>query len=114
MNVLKRLFSDKRVKIFALGVALILLLILVYQVFFGQNSANFEQNSQESRLSALLEQLDGVTEASVMIATKEDEIVSLTVVFRGRDSLKLRTQILSVCRGALNVSQKCVQIQAAK
>ncbi len=112
-NAIKKLYADRRVRAVVLALLALLLLVLLWHAFFGGTSSAYQGSEEEQKLARLLESLDGVERATVMISLDKDTPVSAVVVFEGTDSLTLRLKLLSATASALNLSQKAVQIYAA-
>ncbi len=112
---LKKILSDKRLRVIALLLAALSLLLLVWLVFFSnREERSYQSTAEEQKLATLLESLDGVDKVTVMVSGEEGEPTSAVVVFRGEDSLLLRNRILNASAAALNLSPKNVQVYPAK
>src|SRR5699024_11726218 len=65
--------------------------VLFRSVFLaGEAVSGYDETQQEARISAMLERVEGIEEASVMIVEEEGEAVSCIVVYRGEDSILSR------------------------
>ncbi len=110
----KELFKNKTVRLIALGVSALLLLLLVYFVFFRQESPTlYTATEQEKRLAILLGEIEGVRSATVMITEKEGNPVSAVVVFEGEDGILTRTRLMEVAASALSLKTKDILVYPA-
>ncbi len=111
MKFLKKYLSDRRTRAIVIAILAFFLLVLVYCVFFtGQSSNKYQPSEEEAKLATLLQSLEGVDEATVMISKEDGFPATAVVLFRGKDSLLLRNRILTASATALNLSPKCVQV----
>ena len=112
MNRLKQIFENKHARIILLCVLALILLISVYEVFFASESAasSYDETDTEARISSMLERVEGIDEASVMIVEEEGEPVSCIVVYRGEDSILSRMRILEIASSALSIEKEKVQV----
>ena len=112
MNRLKQFFENKHVRIILLCALALVLLIAVYEVFFASESAasSYDETDTEARIASMLERVEGIDEASVMIVEEEGEAVSCIVVYRGEDSILSRMRILDIASSALSIPKERVQV----
>ena len=107
----RALFEKRTVRILLFGVAALLLLLAIWRVFFaGEAVSGYDETQQEARISAMLERVEGIVEASVMIVEEEGEAVSCIVVYRGEDSILSRMRILDIASSALGIAKEKVQV----
>lgn len=111
MKDIRALFEKRTVRILLFGVAALLLLVAIWRVFFaGEAVSGYDETQQEARISAMLERVEGIEEASVMIVEEEGEAVSCIVVYRGEDSILSRMRILDIASSALGIAKEKVQV----
>lgn len=94
---------------------LVALLILIVFLFFGTDGGSFAsgdgyKSQAEVRLTQLLESIDGVGEAEVMITEDDSGITGVVVVCDGADRLMVRNDILNAVSTALNINKKIIAI----
>ena len=111
MKDIRALFEKRTVRILLFGAAALLLLVAIWRVFFaGEAASGYDETQQEARISAMLERVEGIEEASVMIVEEEVEAVSCIVVYRGEDSILSRMRILDIASSALGIAKEKVQV----
>lgn len=94
-------------------IALIALLIAVVFLFFGGSedvSGDFSKTDTELRLTALLESMDGIGDAEVMITEQDGVISGVVVVCEGADRIAVRNDILNAVSTALNINKNIIAI----
>lgn len=110
-NFLKR----KSVRIVLILLAALCLLLAVWKVFVQSDSEQgiepYKATEEEQRLAVLLEKIDSVKNATVMIS-RQDE-TSVVVVFEGEDGILTRLRITEIAASALSISQSNVLVYAA-
>ena len=113
----KKFLQSKTTRIIILCIAALLLLIIVWKVFFPKSSKSTSaanlMTEDEVRLSTLLVEIDGVDEVTVFIRKEEGNPVSAVVLFRGQDSILVRTYLTEMTAKALGIAQRDVLIQPA-
>ena len=112
---IKNLVKSKPVKIILICLAALALLLAVWKVFFASEpirSDAYKATEEEKRLASLLEKIDGVTDATVMIGRNGEE-TSVVVIFEGTDGILTRLRITEVAASALGVVQSSVLVYAA-
>ena len=118
MNVpgkLKRLYENRTVRIIAVLILALILLIVASRVFAagGTSGEGYAPTEREARLVRLIETLDEVTGATVMITEEEGAAVGAVVIFRGEDGIMTRMRILEIAAGALNIPKSAVIVYPA-
>lgn len=114
LEKLKSVLKSKSFQIVVLLLAAVLLVFVCLHVFEKKDAGNGYATAQETRIVALLEQLDGVREASVLITEEEGEAVGAVVLFKGEDGLILRLNILEITANALHLPKSAVTVYPAK
>ena len=99
--------------------ALALILFGVAWVVFqegedSQNLATAQMSNLEQKVSRILQEIDGVGEASVIVCEEEDEVKSVVVVCEGANDLRVVMDIREAVSTALNTEQKSVKIYLKK
>lgn len=112
MNV-SALFKNKTFRLVLIGLAALLLLVLVWAVFFPKKSEDVSATEREVRLKALLEELNGVEEATVMITEREGEPVAAVILFEGEDGILIRTRMMEIAARALSLRTQDICVYPA-
>ncbi len=110
-------FKSKTTRIVLSLLIALLLLIAVYCVFFRQEKSvnrDYEATELEERLSAILGEIEGVENASVMIGEEEGKAVSAIIVFRGADSILTRIRVIDAASGALGIGKENILVYPAE
>lgn len=111
MKDLRLLLRKRTVRILLFGAAGLLLLGAVWRVFFSEPyPSGYDETQAEARISAMLERVEGIEDASVMIVEEEGKPVSCIVVYRGEDSILSRMRILDIASSALGITKEKVQV----
>ena len=83
----------------------------VWQVFIDEKQPAIKyENAEESRLVAILEQIDGVGEAEVMIGASESGERGVVIVCEGANRLSVVVDIREAAAIALGINQKNVKV----
>lgn len=116
MERIKTFLRSGKVRIALLGIGAILLLIMVWRVFFSTESvsAAYVPTERESRLSHLLEEVEGVKNAVVMITEENGAAISAIIIFEGADSILTRMRVLEIASAALSIEKSKVQVYPAE
>ena len=99
---------------FAIGA---LLAVAVWQVFFTNSEKAVEDvgaSELEKELALLLNEIDGVGEANVMIYETEEGVQSVVVVCDGAKDLQVNMDIREAVAAALGTNEKSVKIYLKK
>lgn len=112
---LRRLYENKTVRIIAVLILALILLIVVFRVFaVGEAGSDYTPTEREARLVRLIETLDEVTDATVMVTEEDGAAVGAVVIFRGEDGILTRMRILEIAAGALNIPKSAVIVYPAE
>lgn len=114
LDKLRSVCKSKAFRIALILLAAVLLVFLCLNVFGKQGAEKGYSTEQETRIAALLERLDGVKDASVLITEAEGEAVGAVVLFKGEDGLILRMNILEITANALHIPKSAVTVYPAK
>ena len=96
--------------LFALG---LLLVLVAWQVFHG-NERETAGTDTEAKVCALLQEIHGVGQASVMICETEDGVQSVVVVCEGANDLQVVMNIREAVAAALGTQEKSIKIYLKK
>ena len=111
-------FSARMKEILTMGGLALLLLSVAIAVFRGgDKSAEAtagQMSALEEKVSRILEEIDGVGEASVVVCEDEDEVTGVVVVCEGANDLRVVMDIREAVAAALNTEQKSVKIYLKK
>lgn len=113
MQKCKEFFGQRTVKIVLVLLLGLALLLLAFRVFAPRKETSYEETAREERLSALLEKLEGVKSASVMITEEEGRAVGAVVIFEGEDTFLVRIRLAEIAAGALGIEEREIRIYAA-
>ena len=109
---------DGRIKDIVLLCALGLVLILsAWQIFHaeeGTESAKINATETEVRVMRLLEELDGVGEANVIVGETDGEVYSVVIVCEGANDLRVVMNIREAVAATLGTQEKAVKIYLKK
>ena len=88
-----------------------LLCVAVWQAFLKDDKvASIQNNEEESRLVSILEQIDGVGEAQVMIGKSENGERGVVIVCDGANQLSVIMNIREAAAVALGIEKNNVKI----
>ncbi len=108
---MKAFFRNKTVHIVLVCLLALLLLFAAYKVFAAPTQkSGYTPTEREERVIMLLEELDGVDGATVMITEEESVPVSAIVVFRGEDGFLVRMKVRQIAATALGIEEKNVVV----
>ena len=108
---------DGRLRDVLLMVSLALVLIVVtWQVFHVGEADSVAVNATETELKVirLLEEIDGVGDANVIVCETEDGISSVVVVCEGANNLRVVMNVREAVAAALGTKEKAVKIYLKK
>ena len=94
-----------------------LLISVAYTVFHGEekgSSTMAQMSEMEQKVCAILQEIEGVGEASVIVCEEENEVKSVVVVCEGARDLRVVMDIREAVSAALNTEQKSVKIYLKK
>ena len=79
----------------------------------GQTS-NFTQSESEQKVSRILEEIEGVGEAEVMICESSNGVEGVVVVCEGANNLRVVMNVREAVAAALGTEEKAVKIYLKK
>lgn len=118
MEKRKKFRLDNRIKDICILAVLALVLVFASWKIFGSEKEVEETASTlsqtEEKISRLLEEMDGVGEASVMICETEEGVQSAVVVCEGANNLQVIMDIREAVASALGTKEKSVKVYLKK
>lgn len=113
----KNTISMRKKELFLLAVIGIILLLAIALVF-GDNKRTLNEaeslSDNEIKVCALLEQMQGVGDAHVMIYESADGVESVVIVCEGANDLQVIMNIREAVAAALGMQEKSVKIYLKK
>lgn len=114
----KKFRFDNRIKDICILAVLALVLVFASWKIFGSEKEVEETASTlsqtEEKISRLLEEIDGVGKASVMICETEEGVQSAVVVCEGANNLQVIMDIREAVASALGTKEKSVKVYLKK
>lgn len=114
----KKFRLNNRIKDICILAVLALVLVIASWKIFGSEKEVEETASTlsqtEEKISRLLEEMDGVGEASVMICETEEGVQSAVVVCEGANNLQVIMDIREAVASALGTKEKSVKVYLKK
>ncbi len=110
-------FFGGRVKdVLLFGCLALVLVYAAWKVFDDQPSekADLPLSETEIKVMRLLEEIDGVGEASVVVCESEEGVQSVVVVCEGAKNLRVIMDVREAVAAALNTEEKAVKIYLKK
>ena len=112
-------FLSGRVKdILIIGVLGIVLFYTAWKIFeeddVSNTAAQLQLSETEMKVMRILQEIDGVGEANVVVCEKGEEIVSVVVVCEGANNLRVVMNVREAVAATLDTSQKIVKIYLKK
>ena len=114
----KRFVLDGKIKdILLISVLAIVLIFAVWKIFFtderqSQTMASASEN--ELKVCRLLEEIDGVGEAEVVVCETENGVRSVVVVCEGGNNLQVIMNVREAVAAALGTEEKYVKVYVKK
>ena len=103
--------------ILIVAVLALVLIFAVWKIFYKEETAMQTETTAsetEKRVSRLLENIEGVGEASVMICETEEGVQSVVVVCDGANDLQVLINVREAVSAALGTDQKSIKIYLKK
>lgn len=101
-----------------MGILAVLLFSAAWAVFSKDNEnksvAAVHMSETEEKLMRILQEIDGVGEASVVVCEDENEVQGVVVVCEGANDLRVVMSVREAVSAALNTEQKSVKIYLKK
>lgn len=116
-NKLSTLFGGRVKEFLIVGVLGIVLFYTAWKIFQeddAANTAHLQLSASEIKVMRILQEIDGVGEASVVVCENEEEIKSVVVVCEGAKDLRVIMNVREAVAAALDTDQKLVKIYLKK
>ena len=97
-----------------LAIALIFTAWMIFHAEEAQDVASFQPTETEARVMQLLQEMDGVGDANVMIYETEEGIHSVAVVCEGANDFQVVMNIRSAVAAALGTKEKNIRVYLKK
>ncbi len=112
----KKSFWKGRVKdLIIMGVLAVVLFYASWKIFQGEEEKNtLSLSENEVKVMRLLQEIDGVGEASVIVYEDGEEVKSVVVVCEGANDLRVAMNVREAVAAALNTQEKAVKIYLKK
>ena len=117
-ETVKKLFAGKTARILIIAGAALLLLLLCWAVFGRSEkstatSAGYTPTVEETRLSAILSQIEGAGTVNAVITEEEGVPVSAVIFFDGTDGILTRLRLTQAAAASLNIAENRVLVYPA-
>ena len=110
--------NGKIKEILLLAVLALALVFAVWKIFYKEEKTtsvtNVELTETEQKISRLLQEIDGVGEASVMICETEEGVSGAVVVCEGANDFQVVIDVREAVAAALGTEEKAVKIYLKK
>lgn len=113
---IKKVLQNRVLCTVVVCVLALLLLLVVWRVFFKQEEAatgGYQPTQREQRLALLLEEIEGVEQATVMIAEEEGAAIGAVVVIKGDLGLVTRMRVTDAAANALHIARQEILVYPA-
>ena len=112
----KSFFNKRSMDVLLVGALAILLFFVAWTAFHeDENVENAVQMSEtEQKLALILQEIEGVGEASVAVCEEEGKVTSVVVVCEGAKDFRVVLDVREAVSTALNTDQKSVKIYLKK
>ena len=112
------LFSGRVKDLLIIGVLGFVLFYTAWKIFQGDGeesaAAQLQLSETEMRVMRILQEIDGVGEASVVVCESQDEIKSVVVICEGANNLRVIMNVREAVAAALDTDQKLIKIYLKK
>ena len=112
------LLSGRIKDVLWISIVALLLFSACFLVFNKEEStpsvALVQMSEKEQKISQILQEIEGVGEASVVVCEEDDEVKSVVVVCEGAKDIRVVMEVREVVATALNTQQKSVKIYLKK
>lgn len=114
----KSFFNKRSMDILLVGALAILLFFVAWTVFREdenvENVNAVQMSETEQKLALILQEIEGVGEASVAVCEEEGKVTSVVVVCEGAKDFRVVLDVREAVSTALNTDQKSVKIYLKK
>ncbi len=112
------LFGGRTKDLLLVGALGLVLFFTAWKIFQSdsktQETASFQYSEAETKVMRILQEIDGVGAASVVVSEREEEIKSVVVVCEGANNLRVIMNIREAVAAALGTEEKIVKIYLKK
>lgn len=114
-----RFALDGKIKdLLLLGALALALVFAAWKIFYTEDSLDTQSVSvgseTEQKISRLLQEIDGVGEADVMICETEDGVQGVVVVCEGANDFSIVMDVREAVAAALGTEEKAVKVYLKK
>ncbi len=117
-NKIGALFGGRAKDLLLIGVLGIVLFYTAWKIFQEDDTvstaAQLQLSESEIKVMRILQEIDGVGEASVVVCENGDEIKSVVVICEGANNLRVIMNVREAVAAALDTDQKSVKIYLKK
>lgn len=118
-NWRRNILNGKVKDVLLLGALALVLVFAAWKIFYkedetGSSASAITANETEEKIGKLLEQIEGVGKADVMICETEEGVTGVVVVCEGANDLQVVMHIREAVAAALGTEQKAVKIYLKK
>ncbi len=113
----KSLLSGKIKDVLLLSALALVLLFSAWKIFYTdekEETVSVSGSESEQKISRLLQEMDGVGNANVMICETEEGVQSVVVVCDGAKDLQVIINVREAVAAALGTEEKAVKIYLKK
>lgn len=115
----KKLLLSGRIKdVLWMGMLALLLFSVAFVVFRADDDVDIANTTQmtevEQKVARILQEIEGVGEASVIVCEDENNLKNVVVVCEGANNLRVVMDVREVVSAALNTQPKLVKIYLKK
>ena len=114
----KSFFNKRSMDVLLVGALAILLFFVAWTVFHEdenvENVNAVQMSETEQKLALILQEIEGVGEASVAVCEEEGKVTSVVVVCEGAKDFRVVLDVREAVSTALNTDQKSVKIYLKK
>ena len=115
----KKRLNGKIKDLLIIGGLALLIVFAAWKIFYKEEKTDGQTNvstlsASEQKVSRLLEEIDGVGEAEVMICETEEGVEGVVVVCEGAKNLQVVMDIREAVAAALGTKQNAVKIYLKK
>ena len=115
-GAVKRYLHDKRKDLFLIGVLAIALLFAVSQVFKKEEKTGVvsSMTETEKKVGRLLQEIQGVGDAEVIVCEEEDGATRVVIVCDGAKDIRVVMDVREAVAAALGTEEKSIKIYQKK
>ena len=111
-------FSGRIKDLLLIGALGLVLFYTAWQIFQeddgAKTAAQLQLSEAETKVMRILQEIDGVGEASVVVCERQNEIKSVVVICEGANNLRVIMNVREAIAAALDTDQKLIKIYLKK